>query len=545
MQEFKKKTIEKMSKLFLILTFLLLTTILSFLYWLETSFLRSNIAHIDNIWTSYGAQLDWDGKRPLNILFLSWGSRGDHQPNVALGLELAKRGHNVTILGLEKYKYLIERYEPKIKYYPLEDEDIWVLASNMNSNADCELSHLRDYIQNSSKNIVSQYLKAIATGGSGSFSDNDDVDDYSKIDVLFGSFPIPIFFHHLTVAQATKKPIFFTTHDPGLPTEYYSYHPGTKLWNDYGRRKNILFGNQIPSILFGILMTLGNTPFRTLRKDLGLPTSFPIYRYTHSTVLTDFPIFDTSDIEIWPRPLDWPKHWVSTGVFQMPSNDNDAVTDTTDNNKLVFHEREELQTWIDSRKEYNRPILFFGQGSFTSHDKATNTEIIIDTCEKLQMDAIALTTTVDFKNINRPAFLQVVDEADFDSIFPQCSVIVHHGGAGTMSHIVRSATPSICIPYLPFQVNWGAKLEDLGIGTLLHSDLMLDIWKKNGTNLLQDAVERVMHPSIQKMATELATKVQQRSGGVQVAADSFIETLLSFQVSNARKGNTNTLKNDL
>lgn len=538
-----------MTKIF-VLTFLIITTVLSFfVYWLETSFLRSNISHIDNIWTSYDAQLDWDGKRPLNILFLSWGSRGDHQPNVALGLELSKRGHNVTILGLEKYKSLIEMYEPRIKYYPLVDEDIWVLASNMNKDSDRELSHLRDYIMNSSKNIVSQYLKAITTGGSETSSDND-AGDYSKIDVLFGSVPLPIFFHHLTVAQATKKPIFFTMHDPGLPTEYYSYHPDTKLWKDYGRRKNILFGDQIPSILFGILMTLGNTPFRTLRKDLGLPTSFPFYRYTHSTVLADFPIFDTSDTDIWPRPLDWPKHWVSTGVFQMPgssSADSDTSTDATIN-ELVFSQREELQTWIDSRKEYNRPILFFGQGSFTSHDKVTNTEIIIDTCKKLQMDAIALSTTVDFKNMNRPAFLQVVDEADFDSIFPQCSVIVHHGGAGTMSHIVRSTTPSICIPYLPFQVNWGAKLEDLGIGTFLHLDLMMGVWKKNGTNLLQDAVEKVMQPSVQMLAAEVGAKVQQKSGGVQVAADSFIETLLSFQkVSNARKGNpsTHTLKNDL
>ena len=74
----------------------LLFTVVLVGYWIETSFLRTNIAQTPatDIWSSYGAELAWDGSRPLNFLFLGFGTRGDHQPQVALGLELSKLGHN-------------------------------------------------------------------------------------------------------------------------------------------------------------------------------------------------------------------------------------------------------------------------------------------------------------------------------------------------------------------------------------------------------------------------------------------------------------------
>jgi len=40
--------------------------------------------------------------------------------------------------------------------------------------------------------------------------------------------------------------------------------------------------------------------------------------------------------------------------------------------------------------------MFVGQGSFTSYNKVLNTLILIDICEKLQMDAVSLATSIDF-----------------------------------------------------------------------------------------------------------------------------------------------------
>lgn len=88
------------------------------------------VQHEEPLWSHIPgvvSQFTWDGKHPLNILFMTWGSRGDHQPNIALGLELARRGHNVTVMGLEKYRHLIEQH-PSIHYFPLVDSNLWKLA---------------------------------------------------------------------------------------------------------------------------------------------------------------------------------------------------------------------------------------------------------------------------------------------------------------------------------------------------------------------------------------------------------------------------------
>ena len=94
---------------------LILLPVLFYLIWLETCFLSlSSMAGRPGrvLWSNTIPEVlehfNWDGERPLNVVFLTWGSRGDHQPNIALGLELARRGHNVTIMGLGKYRHIID-----------------------------------------------------------------------------------------------------------------------------------------------------------------------------------------------------------------------------------------------------------------------------------------------------------------------------------------------------------------------------------------------------------------------------------------------------
>jgi hypothetical protein len=72
--------------------------------WLNFIFLKFDLSNHHELWSTYSIEnFSWDGRRPLKVVFMTWGSRGDHQPNVALGLELARRGHHVTVMGMDKY----------------------------------------------------------------------------------------------------------------------------------------------------------------------------------------------------------------------------------------------------------------------------------------------------------------------------------------------------------------------------------------------------------------------------------------------------------
>lgn len=187
----------------------------------------------------------------------------------------------------------------------------------------------------------------------------------------------------------------------------------------------------------------------------------------------------------------------------------------------------ELQTWINHRKPLNRPLLYFAQGSFSHHDRVQFTDILLDSCEKLEMDAVVLETAVDKRC---PPFLNVVNETDQERLFPQCAVISHHGGSGTASQCIWSGKPGLCLPAMPFQDIWGAQLEEFGAGVMLRASEMLAAWHENRTNLLMSAIQCAVTPSVQNKASKLGTLARDGTGGVELAANMIMKHLETLRM---------------
>jgi sterol 3beta-glucosyltransferase len=61
-----------------------------------------------------------------------------------------------------------------------------------------------------------------------------------------------------------------------------------------------------------------------------------------------------------------------------------------------------------------------------------------------------------------------VDEVPYDWLFPRAACVIHHGGCGTLSAVLRAGQPSILLPQIPPQELFGGMLERAGLaaGTL-------------------------------------------------------------------------------
>lgn len=59
--------------------------------------------------------------------------------------------------------------------------------------------------------------------------------------------------------------------------------------------------------------------------------------------------------------------------------------------------------------------------------------------------------------------LYVVGEAPYDSLFPRCRLVVHHGGAGTVAAALRAGRPSILLPQIASQGYFAAILHRAGV----------------------------------------------------------------------------------
>lgn len=291
--------------------------------WLEFSFLRLDLSHHRVPWSSHPLDnFQWDGIRPLNILFLTWGSRGDHQPNIALGLELARRGHNVTVMGMSKYRSWIERH-PSLHYLEIVDSNLWKLAEAFGQSDGVDfISLTKQYVIDSSREMIPQYIAASLNA-----------------DVLFGSHSAMLELQHLTVAQAVRKPIVFLTHDLTLPTAEYSFDAGTSRVQDYGRRVNV-FNQRIFGIVLGAALTFGaKADMREVRTNLGLSTPWPFMQVLSPETLADYPVLETRDPTLWPIPKDGPSHWHNTGYFM-----------TLDEGRERPSTQDDVQEWIDGGK---------------------------------------------------------------------------------------------------------------------------------------------------------------------------------------------------
>jgi sterol 3beta-glucosyltransferase len=63
-----------------------------------------------------------------------------------------------------------------------------------------------------------------------------------------------------------------------------------------------------------------------------------------------------------------------------------------------------------------------------------------------------------------PSEVLMVNSAPHTWLFPRCSAVIHHGGAGTTAAGLRGGTPSIIVPCYGDQPFWGQLAAKLGVG---------------------------------------------------------------------------------
>ncbi|MFE5286708.1 glycosyltransferase [Nocardia sp. NPDC056611] len=112
--------------------------------------------------------------------------------------------------------------------------------------------------------------------------------------------------------------------------------------------------------------------------------------------------------------------------------------------------------------------------------------------------------------------LAVVDQVDHRAVLPLCDVAVHHGGAGTTAAVLRAGVPSVICSVQADQSYWGRQVEALGLGaTAPFAGLT--------ANRLERLLIRASRPDVRLRAAAYGARF--RGDGVARAADA-VETLL-------------------
>jgi sterol 3beta-glucosyltransferase len=225
------------------------------------------------------------------------------------------------------------------------------------------------------------------------------------------------------------------------------------------------------------------------RRMLGLrPASF--WGPFGSLARRRVPILYGFSSHVLPRPADWDEFIQVTGYWFL-----DAAPDWTPPADLV----EFLRT--------GPPPVYIGFGSMGSRNPEEATRLTLEALRLSGQRGVIASGWGGMSRADLPETVYMLSAIPHGWLFPQMSVVVHHGGAGTTAAGLRSGVPSIVIPFMADQPYWGHRAAQLGVGPA-------PIPRKRLTaERLAEAIRRaVVDGDMRQRAAELGERIRAEDG---------------------------------
>ncbi|XP_031401335.1 sterol 3-beta-glucosyltransferase UGT80A2-like isoform X1 [Punica granatum] len=410
--------------------------------------------------------------RPLQIVMLIVGTRGDVQPFVAIGQRLQEHGHRVRLATHSNFKEFV--LTAGLEFFPLGG-DPKVLAGYMVKN--------KGFLPSGPSEIPIQrsQIKEIIFSLYPACKDPDPETNIEfNADAIIANPPA---YGHTHVAEALNIPlhIFFTM--PWTPTSEFP-HPLSRVKQPVGYRLSYQIVDAM--IWLGIRDMINDfrkkrlrlRPVTYLRGPYMSPPNLP-YGYIWSPHLV-------------PKPKDWgPKIDVVGFCFL------DLASS--------YEPPESLVKWL--KKDEKQKPIYIGFGSLPVQKPEKMTEIIVKALEITHQRGIINKGWGGLGNLETPKeFVYSLDNCPHDWLFPQCSAVVHHGGAGTTAAGLKAACPTTVVPFFGDQPFWGERVHARGVGP---APIPVDEFS---LEKLVSAIHFMLDPKVKKSAEELARAMENEDG---------------------------------
>ncbi|MDQ4123370.1 MAG: glycosyltransferase [Acidobacteriota bacterium] len=410
----------------------------------------------------------------------AFGSLGDLHPFIALALELRERGHQISFATLEYYREKLETLG--FEFHPVRPnvtpEDADLAADLMDAKKGSERL-LREFLLPS---LPESYADLLAAA--------KDADLIVAGEVVFAAPLVAEKLNKRWVSTSLAPSSFFSVYDPMVPP--------TAKWLEKFR----FLGAGFHKILYSALKLSINSwwePVRELRRRENLkPSVNPVFNDKFSPFL-HLALF--SKVLGAPQS-DWHQPTIQTGF---PFYDGKR-----DTGKMP----EGLKDFLAMGEP---PIVFtlgsaavWAAGNF--YEESARAAKILNRRAVLLIGQNAPPTNLD-ENI--AAF----DYAPFSEVFPHAAAVVHQGGIGTTSQVLRAGAPHLIMPFSHDQFDNAARCVRLGVAETIVRE------SYNASRAVEKLKKLLTEASYKKRALEVKNVVEAENG-VKSACDA-IENILN------------------
>ncbi|TDZ43740.1 glycosyltransferase [Mycobacteroides franklinii] len=408
----------------------------------------------------------------MKFALACYGTRGDVEPSISVGCELARRGHEVCIAVppdliafAESAGLATVPYGPKLQDF-LQDEFLRNFWSQLVRNPIGSLRELwapiARYWPDTNTTLLSLAERADLLSTGLNFEQSaGNIAEY---------FDIPLIMLHHFPMRPNGQLL------PMLPAPLVRSGGLLSEW---------------------LLWRATKDADNTQRKALGLPRATgPSALRTARRGAVEIQAYDA--VSVPGLAAEWAK-WNGSRPFV------GALT-----MGLTTEADQDVASWLAAGK----PPICFATGSIPLESPAETVEMISSACAELGERALICAGGTDFSDIALLDHVKVVGAVNYAAVFAASRAVVHHGGSGTTAASLRAGVPTLILWSSADQPYWGNQLDRLKVGAARRFSAT------NRKTLVAD-LRRILAPEYADAARAIATQMTSPAHSVAKAADIF------------------------
>lgn len=437
----------------------------------------------------------------MRIASIAFGSRGDVQPALALGMELRRRGHQVRmVVGAdfpeEARKCGLEAAPAALDFQRMLSSELGreMFESGNGATLLTFVRTMRRIFEVHGPALMEDVYRACTEFGA---------------EAVIGSYTSDIY--AMAVAEKLGVPYISTTLQPApLATRCGAAALSAPMPN----RENLVNLAFHKAMVEPFVWRIMKDPVNRFRGEvLGLPPwrNSDLQRRMRRT-----PILTGYSRHLVPQPRDWPHTVHTTGFWPLEHDLGFAVPD-------------DLLKFLDD----GEPPVFISFGSTTKRDSAALTRLLVDAVAASGRRAVIQSGWAnlggrgaggeaphgygpDGYSVDEQGLVEhrlpdtiyhLTSYVPYRELFPRVAAVVHHSGAGTTSWVLRAGVPSVGVPHAGDQPFWAGRVAALGAGTK----------PIPGAKLTADRLARAIRqatgePAIRERAAALGAKIRAEDG---------------------------------
>ncbi|TVR67685.1 MAG: glycosyltransferase [Candidatus Competibacteraceae bacterium] len=413
----------------------------------------------------------------MNLTMTAFGTRGDVQPMVALGIGLQAAGHRVKLLTHPEFETFAR--DAGLAFHPLPGVEIKAVVGRATERAARKGASGNQLLQ--AIHVLRRLRADLPVLGDAYWEACRGAELIVANPVLAG---IPD-----SVAEKLAIPLAVAALQPFDMTAEFPFpwlHP-----RSLGRPLNRW---SYPLMSLAAWPPLAAPVNRWRQAHLALP-ALPLtflLRRLHSTV----PRLYGFSAHVVPKPRGWSAHSQITGYWFLPRAE-------------PWQPPQALADFLAA----GPPPVAVGFGSMVVHNPEETTDIVVRALTRARQRGVLLTGWGGLQPSDLPDHLLALDAAPHDWLFLRMAAVVHHGGAGSTAAGFRAGVPTIVIPFMMDQPFWAQRVRDLGVGPppIPRGQLTVE-------RLAAAMATAVSDRGIRRRAAELGANIRPEDGVAQAVA---------------------------